>query len=63
MNKYAQFSKAPEDKDDMLLTWKLTFDRKDWNYKLVFSDGEKRTFSNKKEATRYINEKFFSTYF
>jgi len=63
MNKYAQFSKAPEYRGDLLLTWKLTFDRKDWNYKLVFSDGERKTFSNKKEATQYINEKFFSTYF
>ena len=63
MNKYAQFSKAPEDKNDDLLTWKLTFNPDTRFYQVVFSDGEIRTFGTKRQATQYINTKFFDLYF
>ena len=63
MNKYAQFSKAPEDKNETLLTWKTTFNPETRFYQVVFSDGEIRTFTTKRQATQYINTKFFDLYF
>lgn len=63
MNKYIQFTKAPATNDDDLLTWKMHFDLEGQRYTVTFSDGEKKHFKTKQDARRYINEKFFATYY
>jgi len=63
MNRYAQFSKAIHDKDDELLSWKLHLNKSTRLFDLVFSDGTKKHFPSRKDAIRYINDKFFSMYF
>lgn len=63
-NRYIQFSKKPEaSQDDDLLAWKIHFDLEGQRFVVTFSDGEKKQFKTKQDARRYINEKFFSTYF
>ena len=63
-NRYIQFSKAPtQSQDDDLLAWKIHFDLEDQRFIVTFSDGEQKRFKTKQDARRYINEKFFSTYF
>ena len=63
-NKYFEQSKAKDmHNDDDLLTWKISYDVESMRHIVTFSNGDKRQFRDKKDARRYINEKFFSLYF
>ena len=61
MNKYMHYSKAKP--VDEMLTWKKGYDHVVNRWKVVFSDGEIRSFRHEKDALAYINEKLFSLYF
>ncbi len=60
MNKYMNYSKAKPEAET--LTWKKGYDHEVGRWKVVFSDGEAKSFRHERDMLAYINQKFFDLY-
>ena len=62
MNKYSTKSKAPKQTADGLLNWKVE-QIPLGGFKVIFSDGVKRTAHGMPQVRRIINDRFFEMYY